>query len=101
MTDFLGVSSAYELDHIQLEFVNWVTTYQSVVKNVTGKDRTDALSYIDHDAQFDIWLQKFAKDKEEETQQMGRKQNKSSGSGVSQEAYLNRTKGMMPNPSRK
>jgi hypothetical protein len=66
------------------------------MNNLIGEDRHEALRVIDDDEAFDQWLIKFAK----ERNTPGPKK-KPRGKSVSKEEFQKRTKGMLPNPSRK
>lgn len=56
----MGVDSAYDLDQIQLEFVQWVVMYYNVMTNLMPEDRAEAMRVIDNDAKFDAWTERFA-----------------------------------------
>lgn len=84
---------------MQLEFTNWINTYSSIMKNVTGQDRVQALSSMPDDKRFDAWLTKFAETREKESQSMGRK-SAGKGTAITQDEFLSRSKGQLPNPGR-
>ena len=76
--------------------MHWVVTYNDVTTELLSEDREEALRYIDNDHEFDAWLKRYADKRKRE----GAK-NKPKGKMVSKEEYMKRTRGALPNPSRK
>jgi hypothetical protein len=61
------VTSAYDLDEVQLEFVYWLSLYSSIRETLHGAERQEALEVIDDDDAFDRWLEGFERKRELES----------------------------------
>lgn len=69
-----------------MQFFHYVTLYHSVLTNLYGKDRHEALATLEDDEKFDRWLSDF--ERKSQAAHQASERGKGGGEQVSRAQYL-------------